>query len=231
MLDHSFYFLYVVVPKILPFHFGDEPSYLGESNTAQCSLSVGDLPVKFYWTLNGQPLKNIQDVSVSAFGKKTSVINIDPIAEHHAGNYTCTAKNKAGIARFSSQLVVRGTLSFKIILHSLFIVCYIFGLFNLLLVPPKITAFYFEGNPLHSGQYVQVNCLVSEGDLPIDIKWRLNEQDLDNYPEVSITKVGKRSSLLTIEAVSYATAGNYSCSAKNKAGNAEYVTQLQVNGL
>lgn len=104
-------------------------------------------------------------------------------------------------------------------------------MYDFSLVPPKITAFYFEGNPLHSGQYAQVNCLVHEGDLPINIEWILNEQDLDNYPEVSITKVGKRSSILTIEAVSYATAGNYTCRAKNKAGSTEYVTQLQVNGL
>lgn len=97
------------MPKILPFHFGDEPSYLGESNTVQCSLSIGDLPVKFSWTLNGQPLNNIQEVAISSVGKKTSVISIDSIDEHHAGNYTCTAKNKAGSASYSSQLIVRGT--------------------------------------------------------------------------------------------------------------------------
>lgn len=58
----------------------------------------------------------------------------------------------------------------------------------------------------------------------------MNDELLDNYPEISVIKGGKRSSILSIEAASYATAGNYSCRAKNRAGEAIYVTDLQVNG-
>lgn len=98
------------------------------------------------------------------------------------------------------------------------------------LVPPRITPFSFEDNPLHEGQYTQLNCLVAEGDLPIEINWQLNGKNLEDEPSVSITKAGKRSSLLTIEAVSYMSIGNYTCRAKNRAGEFEHVTQLQVNG-
>lgn len=98
------------------------------------------------------------------------------------------------------------------------------------LVPPRITPFYFEDNPLHSGEYAQVNCLVGTGDLPLNIGWRLNGKNLKNYPEVSISKGGKRSSMLTIESVSYLTAGNYTCQASNSAGESVHTTELLVNG-
>lgn len=97
-------------------------------------------------------------------------------------------------------------------------------------VPPRITTFYFEDNPLHSGQYVQVTCLVADGDLPIEITWELNGRNIAEYHEISTSKVGKRSSILAIESVSHINAGNYSCKSKNKAGESEYVTQLYVNG-
>lgn len=83
---------------------------------------------------------------------------------------------------------------------------------------------------MHSGQYVQVTCLITEGDLPLKIEWELNGKPIFDYHEISTSKMGKRSSILAIESVSHLNAGNYSCKAKNKAGESVYVTQLQVNG-
>lgn len=48
----------------------------------------------------------------SSFGKKTSVLNIDSVDEHHAGNFTCMASNPAGISTYTTKLVVKGTLIF-----------------------------------------------------------------------------------------------------------------------
>lgn len=104
------YFFPLVSPKLLPFSFGDEPSYLGESTTLQCSLSIGDMPVKFSWTLNGKPLNDIQGVAITSIGKKSSVISIDSVDEHHAGDYSCLAENRAGLANHTSTLVVKGKL-------------------------------------------------------------------------------------------------------------------------
>lgn len=58
-------------------------------------------------------------------------------------------------------------------------------------VPPRVTPFDFEDNPLHSGDYAQLNCLVAVGDLPLNIDWKLNGQSVDNYAEITISKVGK----------------------------------------
>lgn len=91
-----------------PFTFGDEPSYLGDSATVQCSVSSGDLPLQFLWTLNSESVSSVYGIDVAFFGKKISVLRIDSLAENHAGNYTCLAQNIAGHASYSAELIVKG---------------------------------------------------------------------------------------------------------------------------
>lgn len=100
----------------------------------------------------------------------------------------------------------------------------------MLLVAPQIAPFDFGDDPVHSGQSVQVQCFVSEGDLPVTLEWNLNEKPLEDFPEISTVVVGKRSSILSIDSVSYTHAGNYTCKAKNRAGEASFSSELQVNG-
>ncbi|XP_076265907.1 Down syndrome cell adhesion molecule 1 isoform X37 [Rhynchophorus ferrugineus] len=97
----------MVLPKIHPFSFGDEPSSTGETVTVQCTISTGDLPVVFSWMLNGRAIVQNDNVNIAGFGKKVSVLNIDSISETEAGNYTCIATNKAGINSFSAELIVK----------------------------------------------------------------------------------------------------------------------------
>lgn len=86
---------------------------MGESTTVQCSINSGDLPIYFYWFLNGESLGNIRSVSLSSVGKKTSVLSIDAVSEIHAGNYTCLVENKAGKNSYSAELFVEGISFFS----------------------------------------------------------------------------------------------------------------------
>uniref|UniRef100_A0AAR5PMB2 Down syndrome cell adhesion molecule-like protein Dscam2 n=1 Tax=Dendroctonus ponderosae TaxID=77166 RepID=A0AAR5PMB2_DENPD len=97
----------MVIPKIHPFTFGSEPSSAGETISVQCTISTGDLPVNFSWTLHGQPIVQDNNINIAPFGKKVSVLNIDNISEEQAGNYTCIATNRAGMTSYSSELVVK----------------------------------------------------------------------------------------------------------------------------
>lgn len=97
-----------MLPKIKPFSFGEEPSFVGDSNSIQCSLLHGDLPVAFSWMLNGKVIPADLNINVGSFGKKTSVINIDSIKAEHAGNYTCLASNRGGMSFYSTELAVKG---------------------------------------------------------------------------------------------------------------------------
>lgn len=99
-----------------------------------------------------------------------------------------------------------------------------------MIVAPRIAPFSFEETPLHSGQYAFIQCVVPDGDLPIDINWQFNGRNIDEFPDIVVAKAGRRGSTLTIESITYSLAGNYSCHAKNKAGLFVYTAQLQVNG-
>lgn len=81
---------------------------MGESATVQCSISIGDLPIRFRWLLNGEAIESLTGTTMGSFGKKTSVLNIDSLTEKHAGNYTCLVRNRAGTSLHTSLLIVNG---------------------------------------------------------------------------------------------------------------------------
>nr|NP_001036487.1 down syndrome cell adhesion molecule 1, isoform I [Drosophila melanogaster]ABI31038.1 down syndrome cell adhesion molecule 1, isoform I [Drosophila melanogaster] len=118
--------------------------------------------------------------------------------------YTCVAKNQEGYS-------ARGSLEVQV------------------MVPPKITPFDFGDEPTNFEDSVSVTCLISSGDLPIDIEWFFNEYGISSYSGISVVKGGKRNSVLSIDSVQARHAGNYSCRAKNHAAAVNYTTSLIVN--
>lgn len=76
-----------------------------------CSVLKGDQPVEIQWTLNSEPitLETHPGITIAKTGKKLSVLNIDSVAAHHAGEYTCIASNPVGSTSHSAVLSVNGT--------------------------------------------------------------------------------------------------------------------------
>lgn len=83
-------------------------------------------------------------------------------------------------------------------------------------------------------QYLTSTCSVSDGDLPLSIRWSFNGEPIANNDasdaERSVTPMGRRSSVLTIESVAARHAGRYECRAENAAGSASWATELKVIG-
>lgn len=104
MICHPF----PVLPKIIPFTFGDEPLFLAESTTVQCSFSVGDMPVKVTWLHDSKTIPIQAGIETVMVGKKVNVLTIDQIREEHSGNYTCLAENAAGATTYTAELIVNG---------------------------------------------------------------------------------------------------------------------------
>ncbi|XP_017132727.1 Down syndrome cell adhesion molecule-like protein Dscam2 isoform X15 [Drosophila elegans] len=118
--------------------------------------------------------------------------------------YTCVAKNQEGYS-------ARGSLEVQV------------------MVPPKITPFDFGDTPTNVEDSVSVMCLISNGDLPIDIEWFFNDYGISSYSGINVVKGGKRNSMLSIDSVQARHAGKYSCRAKNHAAAVNYTTELIVN--
>lgn len=96
---------------------------------------------------------------------------------------------------------------------------------------PKITPFSLGDDALQIGQFLTLSCAVTDGDLPLDIYWMFNGQPVTNEADIIIAKLGRRSSVLTIENVNGRHAGNISCQARNAAGSSSFSTQLKVIGV
>ena len=91
--------------------------------------------------------------------------------------------------------------------------------------------FSFGPTPLHSGSLAQVTCIVNEGDTPLQITWAFHGNSASATPAgVQTSKFGTKSSILMIESVTSEHSGNYTCTARNHAGVANYTAELIVNG-
>lgn len=98
------------------------------------------------------------------------------------------------------------------------------------IVLPHINPFSFDGN-VNFGDSVQLTCHVAKGDLPLKIKWLFNQNPLFAHLNILTSKLGDRSSFLTIPSVTAENSGNYTCSAWNDAGEYNFTAKLNVEGM
>jgi hypothetical protein len=103
------------LPQITPFTFGDDEEInLDEAVAITCIITKGDLPVHIWWTLQediGVEPRNLttnDGVTISRNNQKVSLLTIESVKRRHRGNYTCHAKNRAGIAQNSAILQING---------------------------------------------------------------------------------------------------------------------------
>jgi len=99
-----------------------------------------------------------------------------------------------------------------------------------LLVAPQVMPFSFGQGTLTSGQPVTIQCNVIDGDLPMMMRWMFHGQELSSQMGVTTFRLNPRVSLLSIDAVAAAHAGDYTCTAQNAAGTADQSATLFVQG-
>ena len=103
-----------VLPQIVQFEFGDEQINLDEMVSATCTVNKGDLPLEIWWMMvehdSGLEKKLITNdgVVITRSNQRISMLSIEAVKSRHRGNYTCYAKNKAGISQHSAQLAING---------------------------------------------------------------------------------------------------------------------------
>lgn len=97
-------------------------------------------------------------------------------------------------------------------------------------MPPQIQPFDFGDEVINSGEMATLTCSVTKGDYPIDIVWMLNGKAIGTNDGIIIAKMAKRISSLSIESAYDFHIGNYTCIAKNKAGETSHTASLKING-
>lgn len=84
---------------------------------------------------------------------------------------------------------------------------------------------------MNFGDSVQLTCHVAKGDLPLKIKWLFNGKPLFAHLNILTSKLGDRSSFLTIPSVTAENSGGYTCDSWNDAGQYNYTATLNVLGI
>lgn len=98
-------------------------------------------------------------------------------------------------------------------------------------VAPIISPFHFGDTPLNREDMASVTCLVTQGDLPLEIYWTLNNALIVNGENgFSLLRLNKRTSILSIDSLEAQHRGTYKCIANNSAGFTEFTEELKVNG-
>ena len=187
------------------------------------------MPVTISWSLQGQELNSGPSITTNMLGQRTSMLTIASVSYQHIGKYTCRATNPAGSTTSEADLKVNGNswshmegtenIQLLVCINIAFI-----------LAPPSIVPFTFGRPVIDSGDFAQLICVVSSGDMPISITWSLKGQELNSGPDITTTMLGQRTSMLTIASVSYLHIGEYTCRATNPAGSVTHSTMLSVNG-
>lgn len=114
-----------VAPEIAPFDFGDSTLNAGEAAQTQCIALKGDTPLNFTWTFHGDTSTFQTGVVTASVGQRSSALMIDSVSPNHAGTYTCTVRNQASSASYSTVLSVTGwfRLFHVILLPETFMYC------------------------------------------------------------------------------------------------------------
>ncbi|KAL6435015.1 hypothetical protein ACFW04_005260 [Cataglyphis niger] len=162
----------------------------------------------------GYPIESIvweRDTRVLPINRKQKVFpngtliieNVERMSDQ--ATYTCVARNAQGYS-------ARGTLEVQV------------------MVAPHIGPFTISDGPANSGDMVSVTCSITKGDSPIKITWKFNGHTINPHDsDITITRINKHMSALSIESVAARHAGEYTCVATNKAGNVSHSTTLAVN--
>lgn len=76
-------------------------------------------------------------------------------------------------------------------------------------------------------------CSVHAGDKPIMIEWRLKGKRITakTHPDITISRTGKKLSVLNIDSATADHAGEYTCVATNAAGFVNRSAVLSVDGI
>lgn len=100
-----------MAPKIAPFSFGEEAIFAGLAAQITCMVMEGDLPMDVQWYFHGANVSTRLGISTVRVGQRTNLLVIDSVTPENGGQYTCRAANSAGVAEYSADLFVKGTVA------------------------------------------------------------------------------------------------------------------------
>ena len=95
-------------PKLVPINFGQEVFDEGMSAQILCSVAAGDEPMTITWSFHGINISSDSGIITNNMGSRASFLMIQSVTHGHRGEYSCRARNGAGVATSTTELKVNG---------------------------------------------------------------------------------------------------------------------------
>ena len=95
-------------PDILPLSFGREVMDEGSFAQLSCIVTKGDEPITISWTFHGSEITSDLGIITTPIGTRGSMLIISKVGYSNNGEYTCSAKNNAGLKSETVNLKVNG---------------------------------------------------------------------------------------------------------------------------
>ncbi|GAB6020997.1 hypothetical protein CHUAL_003637 [Chamberlinius hualienensis] len=186
---------------------------LGMHKTAQI-IAISDGQLKLNCPYYGYPIQNIQwrkdgrylpmvERQVINKNGTLTISDLDRLSD--AGQYECIVQDQNKNSK-------EGHMDVKI------------------QVPPKIVPFEFQEELLREGMRARLQCVISEGDLPLKVEWLKDGNKITNDLGILVKILDEFSSILTIHSITPKHNGKYTCVASNDAATVTHSAQLSVNG-
>ncbi|KAG1677276.1 Down syndrome cell adhesion molecule-like protein Dscam2 [Nymphon striatum] len=178
---------------------------IGQYSSLSCVVTGG--PLQFIkWMKDGQLLKNDYNAKDSSL----SMLNITSVKKDSEGMYQCFVGNSLDEKQAIGQLILSGDY-----------------LIDLLTVPPKLKEMF--DTQLNLGDRLDLFCALRAGDPPVKFMWEFNGKPVPYNLGVVVTDSVYKSDLNSPK-VTRKHAGNYSCSASNRAGFASKLAIIKIQG-
>jgi len=84
--------------------------------SATCTVNKGDTPLELYWTTAPDPTTGVgrlmsnDGILITKTTQRISMLSIESVHARHRANYTCVARNAAGVIYHTAELRVNGSL-------------------------------------------------------------------------------------------------------------------------
>ena len=92
--------------------FSKEVMNEGDFAQISCIVTSGDQPLMISWSFHGNQISADTGITTTNLGTRMSLLVIESVGHHHQGNYTCKAKNGAGVRSHTAELKVNGRILF-----------------------------------------------------------------------------------------------------------------------
>ena len=187
------------------------PQIVPEGEVAILDVEVKAKPTaSFSWYRHGIKIKDDEELEVSITSEDNkSRLVIGEVFEDDSGDYSVTAENDVGRASSTATLLVEGEGSQDAVAPE----------FNPPLAPLRVM----------DGQSARFNCRVSGIPTP-QIFWFHGGRPIGHHREVKVLQSQDGKVGLAIAEVFPEDAGDYTCVARNKAGEARTTATLSVEG-